>query len=48
MIAVAEAIGDRLAAIDWRGVETSLESQGFAHLPGVLDPTECQTLAGCT
>jgi len=46
MTAVADAIGDRLAAIDWRGVDSSLDSQGFAHLPVVLDPTECQTLAG--
>ena len=42
----ADAIGDRLAAIDWRGVDSSLDAQGFAHLPVVLDPDECQTLAG--
>ena len=46
MTAVADAIGDRLAAIDWSGVDSSLDSQGFAHLPVVLDPDECQTLAG--
>jgi hypothetical protein len=46
MTAVADAIGDRLAAIDWSGVDSSLDSQGFAHLPVVLDPGECQTLAG--
>jgi hypothetical protein len=46
MTAVADAIGDRLAAIDWSGVDSSLDSQGFAHLPVVLDPAECGTLAG--
>jgi hypothetical protein len=45
MTAVADAIGDRLAAIDWSGVDTSLDAQGFAHLPAILDPDDCQTLA---
>ena len=45
MIAVAQAIGDRLAAIDWAGVAASLDAQGFAHLPAVLDPAECDALA---
>jgi len=37
---------DRLNAVDWAGVEASLEAQGFAHLPVILDPDECQMLAG--
>ena len=45
MTAVAEAVGSRLAALDWAGVETSLEAQGFAALPAVLDPDECKALA---
>ena len=39
------AIGDRLAAIDWAGVEASLDAQGFAALPALLDPDECAALA---
>jgi hypothetical protein len=45
MTAVAEAAADRIAAIDWRGVEASLEAQGFAPLPAILDPAECRALA---
>jgi hypothetical protein len=45
MTAVAQAIGDRLASLDWAGVERSLEAQGFAALPALLDPDECTALA---
>jgi hypothetical protein len=45
MTAVAQTIGDRLASLDWAGVETSLEAQGFAVLPTLLDPGECTALA---
>jgi hypothetical protein len=46
MTAVAERIGDRLAAVDWNAVDVSLDAQGFAHLPVILEPDECQMLAG--
>jgi len=46
MNAVAEGIGDRLAAIDWSGIDALLDAQGFASLPVVLEPDECQRLAG--
>jgi len=46
MNAVAEGIGDRLAAIDWSGIDALLDAQGFASLPVVLEPDECQMLAG--
>jgi hypothetical protein len=45
MTAVAHALGDRLASLDWAGLEASLEAQGFAALPTVLDPDECASLA---
>ena len=45
MTAAAESIADRVAAIDWSGVATSLDAQGFAKLPVLLDPDECDTLA---
>jgi uncharacterized protein len=37
---------DRLDSVDWAGVEASLDAQGFANLPVVLEPDECQMLAG--
>jgi len=37
MTAVAESIADRVAAIDWTGVATSLDAQGFAKLPVIID-----------
>ena len=45
MTAVAQTVGDRLASLDWGGVATSLEAQGFAALPALLDPDECASLA---
>jgi hypothetical protein len=45
MSVVAEAIGDRLAALDWSGISASLDAQGFAALPAILDAAECDQLA---
>jgi hypothetical protein len=45
MTAVAGTLVDSLDAVDWLGVEASLDEQGFAKLPVVLDPAECDTLA---
>ncbi|HEV2303272.1 MAG TPA: 2OG-Fe(II) oxygenase [Stellaceae bacterium] len=36
----------RVAAIDWGRLETSLDADGFALLPGLLLPEECRRLAG--
>jgi uncharacterized protein len=36
---------NRVAALDWAGVDASLDGQGFARLPALLDPPECQALA---
>ena len=44
MIAV-ESIVDRIAAIDWAGAAASLDEHGFATLPAVLDPDDCDTLS---
>ena len=38
MTAVAETIADRVEAIDWAGVGASLDAQGFASLPAILEP----------
>jgi hypothetical protein len=46
MSAVAERIDDRLGVVDWSAVDVSLDAQGFAHLPVILEPDECQMLAG--
>ena len=46
MTAVVDAIADRIAAIDWGGVAASLDTQGFAALPTLLDPDECDQLVG--
>ena len=46
MTAVAERIVDRVEATDWAGVESSLDAQGFAQLPAILEPDECDLLAG--
>jgi hypothetical protein len=46
MTAVAEAIVDRVEAIDWAGIEAALDARGFAPLPAILDAVECEALAG--
>ena len=47
MIALAvETMAERVHALDWPAVEASLEEQGFAKLPAVLDQAECELLAG--
>jgi hypothetical protein len=38
-------VASRIAALDWAGVEASLDARGFAPVPAVLDASECQTLA---
>jgi hypothetical protein len=45
MTAVAQETGERFASLDWAGVETSLDAQGFAALPALLDPDACAALA---
>ena len=46
MTAVAETIVDRVESIAWAGVAASLDAQGFAQLPPILEPDECDLLAG--
>jgi hypothetical protein len=45
MTAVAETLVDRLNCLDWAGVGATLDAQGFAALPAVLEPDECAALA---
>ena len=45
MTAVVDTMADRLDTVDWAGVEASLDEQGFAKLPVVLDPAECEMVA---
>jgi uncharacterized protein len=45
MTAVAETLVDRMQSVDWTAVESSLETHGFARLPAVLAPDECDALS---
>jgi len=36
----------RLAAVDWAAVPSDLDLQGFAVLPGLLQPEDCDRIAG--
>jgi len=38
-------IARRLAAFDWPEIEASLDRQGFATLPGLLDRRKCEAVA---
>jgi hypothetical protein len=46
MTAVVETIADRVEAIEWAHVDASLDAQGFTQLPAILEPSECDRLAG--
>jgi hypothetical protein len=41
----AASLSDRLAAVDWAGVATSLRERPYASLPGLLSPAECAGLS---
>jgi uncharacterized protein len=43
--AVVDAAVDRVDLVGWAGVEASLDVQGFAKLPPILDRAECDALA---
>ena len=45
MTAVAETLVERVGCLDWAGVGASLDAQGFAPLPAILEPDECEALA---
>jgi len=45
MTAVAETLADRLGCLDWVRIETSLDAQGFAQLPAILEQGDCDALA---
>jgi hypothetical protein len=45
MTAVAETLVDRLDCVDWTEVGASLDAQGFAPLPAVLEQDQCEALA---
>jgi hypothetical protein len=38
------AVGDRVAAVDWRRVEDDLDARGCATIEGLLAPDECAAL----
>ncbi|WP_372786240.1 2OG-Fe(II) oxygenase [Phenylobacterium sp.] len=40
------AIGERIAALPWDGVERDLDAHGAAMIPGLLSPDDCATVAG--
>jgi len=40
-----EASPPRIAAIDWASVQAGLDTQGWAVVPGLLDPAECDSLS---
>ena len=43
--AAADAVGDRIAAVDWTGVGADLDAQGAAVIERLLTPEECRRIA---
>ena len=39
------SLGDRIAGLDWPGVERDLDARGAAVIPGLLTPAECADVA---
>lgn len=44
-LSLSAAIDERVAALPWEQLRTSLDAQGFVQTPGVLSPDECRQLA---
>jgi hypothetical protein len=40
----APAMSERVAALNWPAIATSLDADGYATVPSLLDPTECGAL----
>jgi len=38
------SISDRIAALDWEELQQILDTQGYAKLPPLLDPDQCQEM----
>src|SRR5207253_3149535 len=34
-----------IGGLDWSSIEASLDAQGFAKLPAILSPSDCESLA---
>ena len=45
-LAAPQPVEDRVAALDWAGLERDLDAQGSAIVPGLLSPDECRAMAG--
>jgi len=39
------SVVESLNRVDWPSIESSLDAQGFATLPAILSPDECESLA---
>jgi hypothetical protein len=45
VLAPADALEQRIEAIDWDGVAEALDAQGWAVIPGLLPPAACRAIA---
>lgn len=45
--AAAFPIADRIDGADWKAIARSLDEAGWARLPALLPPEECESLAAC-
>jgi hypothetical protein len=43
---LVEALSAMVDSLDWKRVAADLDAQGWATLPGFLDPHQCQDIAG--
>jgi len=41
----ASSVVESLSQLEWPAIEASLDAQGFAKLPAILTPAECEALA---
>lgn len=41
----ARALAQRIQWLDWTGIAGELDARGHAHIPGLLDETQCAALA---
>jgi hypothetical protein len=35
---------EHIAALDWEALQQTLDEQGYAHIPNLLDPEQCHDI----
>jgi hypothetical protein len=43
-----QQLAEHITALDWEALQHTLDDQGYAHIPNLLDPEQCHDIAWLT